>query len=163
MHVCIGFSTPAHPAQVFGISCVSHWLPASSRILIHKGMLEGWANMGTEYSFISGRVSAYTNLCLSDTGSVSQRSCLERGCTVLHVTVLSIWSMDGFGWVSPSLQISLCPANSLDCSTEKEWQKTSFYVMKALSRHHLSAEDCGQVCCIAGHWRQQPSSTICVQ
>lgn len=41
-------------------------------------------------------------------------------------------------------------------------RETSFYIKKALSRHHLSAEDCVQACFVAGHWGQQPSSTICV-
>ena len=45
---------------------------------------------------------------------------------------------------------------------EEMRRETIFYIRKALSRHHLPAEACGQACFIAGHWGQQPCSTICV-
>ena len=85
----------------------------------------------------------------------------EKRCAPSCYTFSLKYSRNVIGFTSPTNQAQPCKC-FMSLYIEGTRREASFYIKKALSRHHLSAEECGQACFIAGHWGQQPSSTICV-
>lgn len=81
---------------------------------------------------------------------------------VLCPILLLLQSKNGrsmIGFTSPTNQAQ---SSKFFMSLYTQAVRETFYIWKVLSRHHLSAGECGQACFISGHWGQQPSSTICV-
>lgn len=85
----------------------------------------------------------------------------DKCCVPSCYTFSLKYGRNEIGFTSPTN-----PAQPRECfmslCVEGMRRETSFYIKKGPSRQRLSAEECGQACFIAGHWGQQPSSTICV-
>lgn len=85
----------------------------------------------------------------------------EKCCASSWHTFSQKYSINVIGFTSPTDQARPCEC-LMSLYIQGMRRKTSFDIKQALSRHHLSAEECGQACFTDGHRGQQPSFTICV-